>query len=393
MGKPTMDDVARRAGVSRALVSLALRGSPKVSATSSAAVQAAADELGYRPNLIARHLASKQTRTFGLVINDLHNPYFPGVADGVLRAAEAHGYRLLLQSAFLDDAHEQAALDTFIDYRVDGIILTGARLPSSCIEAAARSVPVVVVSRPMRSALVDTLNNDDTARRDPGDRAPDRARASAHLPHRRRARRRRLAAAGRLRAHDAASTGSSRTSCRARSPRRPASAAAERALATRPTAHRDLRRQRRERARRARRDRGVGPVGARRHVAGRLRQHLRRRALRHVSLTTVEQGRERLGELAVETLIDRIEGGRTEAVHEVVPPHPRASATPPHPRPVCVRRSVSHRPDVAEVLEVAAGGGAALALVLRTRGSLGRTGCRPAVVIRMKLTWPIFMPG
>ena len=89
---------------------------------------AAADELGYRPNLIARHLASKQTRTFGLLINDLHNPYFPGVADGVKRAADACGYRLLLNSAFLDDDDERNALDTFIDFRVDGIILTGARV-------------------------------------------------------------------------------------------------------------------------------------------------------------------------------------------------------------------------------------------------------------------------
>ena len=82
MSKPTMDDVARRAGVSRALVSLALRDSGKVSASSRAAVRAAAEELGYRPNLIARHLASKQTRTFGLLINDLHNPYFTEVVDG-----------------------------------------------------------------------------------------------------------------------------------------------------------------------------------------------------------------------------------------------------------------------------------------------------------------------
>jgi DNA-binding LacI/PurR family transcriptional regulator len=54
-------------------------------------------------------------------------------------------------------------------------------------------------------------------------------------------------------------------------------------------------------------------------------------ALRHVSLTTVEQGRERLGELAVETLIDRVEGGRTEAVHHVVPPTlvPRHTTAPP----------------------------------------------------------------
>ena len=161
MAKPTMDDVARRAGVSRALVSLALRDSGKVSTSSRAAVMAAADELGYRPNLIARNLASKQTRTLGLLINDLHNPYFPGVADGVKRAADRRGYRLLLNSAFLDDDDERAALETFIDFHVDGIILTGPRLSPAVIERAAASTPIVVVSRPMRSNAIDTINNDD----------------------------------------------------------------------------------------------------------------------------------------------------------------------------------------------------------------------------------------
>ena len=161
MVKPTMDDVARRAGVSRALVSLALRGSGKVSAGSRAAVLAAADELGYRPNLIARNLASKQTRTLGVLINDLHNPYFPAVADGIKRAADAAGYRLLLNSAFLDDDDERKALETFIDFQVDGIILTGARVTQAVIERAALSTSIVIVSRPMRTDAVDTINNDD----------------------------------------------------------------------------------------------------------------------------------------------------------------------------------------------------------------------------------------
>ena len=161
MAKPTMEDVARRAGVSRALVSLVMRNSDKVSDRSRRAVLDAAEDLGYRPNLSARHLASKRTRTIGVVINDLHNPYFAGVIDGVKQAADAIGYRLLLNSAFLDDGGEQAALETFVDFNVDGVILTGARIKTSVIEQVARSVPVVVASRPMSSTLVDTINNDD----------------------------------------------------------------------------------------------------------------------------------------------------------------------------------------------------------------------------------------
>lgn len=318
MTKPTMDDVARRAGVSRALVSLALRDSPKVSNASRAAVQAAADELGYRPNLIARHLASKQTRTFGLVINDLHNPYFPGVADGVRRAADAAGYRMLIQSAFLDDEVERSALDTFIDFCVDGIILTGARLPAAAIEAAARSVPIVVVSRPMRSTRVDTLNNDD---RLGAELATEHLvglghRHICHIDggHGAGAAQRRAGYEGTMRRHglepwivSGAFTEASGV------------AAAERALGSgRPLT-----------AIFAGND--VSALGALDVIEESGRSvpddislvgydNTFVAALRHVSLTTVEQGRERLGELAVETLIDRIEGGRTNSVHHVIAP-------------------------------------------------------------------------
>lgn len=329
MGKPTMDDVARRAGVSRALVSLALRDSTKVSASSRAAVHAAADELGYRPNLIARHLASKRTRTFGLVINDLHNPYFPGVADGVQRAAEAAGYRLLLQSAFLDDATERAALDTFIDFRVDGIILTGARMPAAYIEAAARSLPVVVISRPMRSTVVDTLNNDD---RLGAVLATDHLiglghRHICHIDggHGAGAAQRRAGYEHTMREHGLEPFVVSGAFTEASG-----AAAAEQVLATgRPIT-----------AIFAGND--VSALGALdvieesgRSVPGDMSlvgyDNTFVAALRHVSLTTVEQGRERLGELAVETLIDRIDRGRTDVVHHVVAPTlvVRTSTAPP----------------------------------------------------------------
>lgn len=163
MTKPTMDDVARRAGVSRALVSLALRGSPKVSPRSRDAVRRAVAELGYRPNLNARNLASSRTRTLGVIVNDLHNPFFPVVTDGIKEAVDALDYRLLVTSAFLDNENEAAALETFIDLGLDGIIMTGVTLDQASIERAARAVPLVVVSRPVESDLLDTVNNDDVA--------------------------------------------------------------------------------------------------------------------------------------------------------------------------------------------------------------------------------------
>ena len=123
----------------------------------------AASDLGYRPNLNARHLASKRTRTFGMVINDLHNPYFAGVADGVKAAADETGYRLLLNSAFLNDDDERRR-----SRRSSTSTSTASSCPvpgsaRSVIEETAKSVPVVVASDPVESNLVDTINNDDHA--------------------------------------------------------------------------------------------------------------------------------------------------------------------------------------------------------------------------------------
>ena len=79
----TIRTVAQRAGVSKSLVSLVLRGSTNVSPGKRQAVQRAIEELGYRPNVIARQLTERRTNMVGVLLNDLRNPWFIDCLDGL----------------------------------------------------------------------------------------------------------------------------------------------------------------------------------------------------------------------------------------------------------------------------------------------------------------------
>jgi DNA-binding LacI/PurR family transcriptional regulator len=161
MTQPTMQQVAERAGVSTALVSLVMRGAPNVSDKRRALVLAAAEELGYRPNVLARNLASRRTRTLGIVINDLHNPYFAEVVDGIQTAAVANGYRVLIGNGEHSRQGEADAIETFLQFRVDGILLAGPVVTEGEMETAAKSAAVVAIGRTSASPAIDTVNCDD----------------------------------------------------------------------------------------------------------------------------------------------------------------------------------------------------------------------------------------
>ena len=128
MAQPTMQQVAELAGVSTALVSLVMRDAPNVSDYRRQLVLAAADELGYRPNVLARNLASRRTQTIGIVLNDLHNPFFAEIVDGAQAAADDNGYRLLIGNGSHSQLGEERSVETFLQFRADGLVIAGSML-------------------------------------------------------------------------------------------------------------------------------------------------------------------------------------------------------------------------------------------------------------------------
>lgn len=150
--EPTIRSVAERAGVSKSLVSLVLRDSPKVSDARRQAVLDAIRDLGYRPNAAARSLSERRTHAIGVVLGDLRNPWYAECLDGLDAVLRPGGFTALLGDGRGDD---QRLVHTFMDMRVDGLVLLGSMAPSAAIlEAAARIPTVVAGSRDFEGPVV-----------------------------------------------------------------------------------------------------------------------------------------------------------------------------------------------------------------------------------------------
>ena len=125
----TMADVARSAGVSVATVSHVLNDTRPVLPHTRQAVLDAVEELGYTPNTLARSLVTSRTRSIGLAVSAISNPYFTEILQGVEAGALEHGYSLLIADPHDDPEHERKVVQLLHERRVDGMIVAPSADP------------------------------------------------------------------------------------------------------------------------------------------------------------------------------------------------------------------------------------------------------------------------
>jgi DNA-binding LacI/PurR family transcriptional regulator len=156
-----MADVAARAGVSRALVSIVFRDAPGASPQTRQRVRAAAAELGYRPDQRAQLLSRSRTGLIGVAFG-VRQAFHADLVEALYVAAEDAGYDLVL-SGVTPARGERTAVDALLAYRCEAVICLGPTLPVAELVALARRLPTLVMARRLRAPSVDVVRTDDVA--------------------------------------------------------------------------------------------------------------------------------------------------------------------------------------------------------------------------------------
>ncbi|WP_026907507.1 catabolite control protein A [Paucisalibacillus globulus] len=143
----TIYDVAREANVSMATVSRVVNGNPNVKPTTRKKVLATIERLGYRPNAVARGLASKKTTTVGAIIPDISSIFFAELARGIEDIATMYKYNIILSNSDQNKDKEIQLINTMLEKQVDGIIFMGGNISEEHVQQfSTASVPVVLAA-------------------------------------------------------------------------------------------------------------------------------------------------------------------------------------------------------------------------------------------------------
>jgi len=159
----TAQDVAKVAGVSQSAVSRVFTPGASASAKTAEKVKRAAEELGYRPNILARSLITGKSRIIGLVVAYLNNQFYPVALEKLSNALQARGYHVMVFMASNNAANLDKVLDEILDYQVDGIVAASVSLSSDFATRCQQSgVPVVLFNRLQPDAHLSSITSNNT---------------------------------------------------------------------------------------------------------------------------------------------------------------------------------------------------------------------------------------
>ena len=157
----TIYDVAREAGVSMATVSRVVNGNPNVKPATRKKVLEAIERLGYRPNAVARGLASKKTTTVGVIIPDISSIFFAELARGIEDIATMYKYNIILCNSDQNQDKEIHLINTLLEKQVDGIVFMGGHITEEHVDQFKRSpVPVVLAATLDTNKEIPSVNID-----------------------------------------------------------------------------------------------------------------------------------------------------------------------------------------------------------------------------------------
>jgi LacI family transcriptional regulator, galactose operon repressor len=160
---PTLSEVARQAGVGNTTVSRVINGGDRVSPKTLAKVRRVIEALGYRPNQAARVLKGDRTKTIGLMVPSLADPFFSSCAEAAQAVVRAND-SLLIVTATQNDPHTEIEnLNVLISHRVDGLLLAPAnsRSQALCDLLNRLTIPVVTIDRPIFNSTVSSVLTDN----------------------------------------------------------------------------------------------------------------------------------------------------------------------------------------------------------------------------------------
>ncbi|MGH3387905.1 MAG: LacI family DNA-binding transcriptional regulator [Actinomadura sp.] len=160
--RATIVDVASHAQVSTTAVSKVIRNAYGVSPAMKDRVKVAIEELGYRPHAAARAMRGR-TFTIGVLLPDVRSPFFAEIIDGLTEQLADTDYQAIMIQGGTTHKAERRAIDALVDRQMDGILMVAPIAARTRLEEMARTMPTVVLGRHERSAVYDTVFDDDDA--------------------------------------------------------------------------------------------------------------------------------------------------------------------------------------------------------------------------------------